>query len=207
MCFNRGVYKVSLCQHHPFIHPPVHHPPIIPPDLSPTFSLSFPPSIIHPPTFPPPIHASIRSSVHTLINPSTHPSVQPFIAHPLTAVLKPRKSKRPEIKSSVLAHTVGAPELPSCSNGACPKLPESCPPLCHGNSKGACRTKGWENRQRPGALTVLINPDYLGSSGLHSSEEKAEETVRKEKGDDDWGLELEETEGPPNHEATASSST
>nr|XP_020750928.1 small integral membrane protein 24-like isoform X1 [Odocoileus virginianus texanus] len=40
-----------------------------------------------------------------------------------------------------------------------------------------------------------------------SSEEKEEETVRKEKGDDDWGLELEETEGPPNHEATASSST
>ncbi|KAM9731918.1 uncharacterized protein ACBT57_016362 isoform 2-T2 [Dama dama] len=39
------------------------------------------------------------------------------------------------------------------------------------------------------------------------SEEKEEETVRKEKGDDDWGLELEETEGPPNHEAMASSST
>ncbi|XP_027402993.1 small integral membrane protein 24-like isoform X1 [Bos indicus x Bos taurus] len=40
-----------------------------------------------------------------------------------------------------------------------------------------------------------------------SSEEKEEETVRKEKGEDDWGLELEETEGPLNHEAMASSST
>lgn len=39
------------------------------------------------------------------------------------------------------------------------------------------------------------------------SEEKEEETVRKEKGEDDWGLELEETEGPLNHEAMASSST
>lgn len=31
--------------------------------------------------------------------------------------------------------------------------------------------------------------------------------MRKEKGEDDWGLELEETEGPLNHEAMASSST
>lgn len=128
MCFNRGVYKVSpQCQHHPFLHPPVHHPSIIPPTcLPPSLSPSLLPSSIplicssiHPPTFPPFMHASIRSSIHTLINPSTHPSVKPFISLPVHSptVLKPRKPKRPEIKSSVLAHTVRAPELPSCSKG------------------------------------------------------------------------------------------
>ena len=41
-----------------------------------------------------------------------------------------------------------------------------------------------------------------------SNKEKEEETVRKEEkeGEDDWGLELEEKEGPPNHETVVSSS-
>lgn len=63
------------------------------------------------------------------------------------------------------------------------------------------------NCKRPGTLLVLINLGYLGSY-LHSNKEKEEETVRKEEkeGEDDWGLELEEKEGPPNHETVVSSS-
>ncbi|XP_057564096.1 small integral membrane protein 24-like [Hippopotamus amphibius kiboko] len=47
------------------------------------------------------------------------------------------------------------------------------------------------------------------SESRDSDKEKEEKTVRKEEkeGEDDWGLELEEKEGPPNHEAMASSST
>ncbi|KAB1259279.1 Small integral membrane protein 24 [Camelus dromedarius] len=48
---------------------------------------------------------------------------------------------------------------------------------------------------------------YLGPSCLHSNKDKEEETVRKEEGEGDWGLELEEKEEPPNHETVASSST
>lgn len=46
------------------------------------------------------------------------------------------------------------------------------------------------------------------SESRDSNEEKEEETVRKEKEvKDDWGLELEDKEEPPNHERIASSSS
>ncbi|EQB77590.1 small integral membrane protein 24 [Camelus ferus] len=45
------------------------------------------------------------------------------------------------------------------------------------------------------------------SESRESNKDKEEETVRKEEGEGDWGLELEEKEEPPNHETVASSST
>lgn len=54
---------------------------------------------------------------------------------------------------------------------------------------------------------AFVKLGYLGPTCLHSSNRTAEETVRKkEEGESDWGLELEEKEEPSNHAQVASAS-
>ena len=114
---------------HLSIHLSIIHPSSLLTGLPPFLSPSLPPSSIHPPSHHPSMSPFVHLSTRSLIHPPIRRSSPSSPVHS-PAVLKPRKSKRPEIKSSVLAHTVGAPELPSCSNGASVLSCLSLVPLC-----------------------------------------------------------------------------